>query len=244
MRGYDESTYGDSFADVYDEWYRNVSRIDATVDRLRAIGGDGPFLELGVGTGRLAIPLAATGASVTGVDSSEAMLSKLAEKDPSGSVTAVLGDMVDELPVGPFAVVFVAYNTLFNLADSDRQAALFCSVASRLEIGGHFVVEAFVPDPQRPAGSTVTVRTMAADRLVLLADVHDPGRQIVEGQFVEFTDDERVRLRPYRIRYSTTSELDRMATLAGLELRSRTEDMAGAPFDDDSPAHVSVYCRV
>ena len=244
MRGYDESTYGDSFADVYDEWYRNVSRIDATVDRLRAIGGDGPFLELGVGTGRLAIPLAATGARVTGVDSSEAMLSKLAEKDPSGSVTAVLGDMVDELPVGPFAVVFVAYNTLFNLADPDRQAALFCSVASRLETGGHFVVEAFVPDPQRPAGSTVTVRTMAADRLVLLADVHDPGRQVVEGQFVEFTDDERVRLRPYRIRYSTTSELDRMATLAGLELRSRTEDMAGTPFDDDSPAHVSVYCRV
>ncbi|MFM8947116.1 MAG: class I SAM-dependent methyltransferase [Actinomycetota bacterium] len=243
MRGYDESTYGDSFADVYDEWYRNVSRVDATVDRLRALGGDGPFLELGVGTGRLALPLAATGASVTGIDSSDAMLDKLTEKDPGGTVKVVRGDMVDDLPAGPFATVFVAYNTLFNLADPERQSALFHAVSTRLEVGGHFVVEAFVPDPQRPAGSTVTVRTMAADRLVLLADVHDPERQIVEGQFVEFTDDERVRLRPYRIRYSTPVELDRMARLAGLELQSRTEDMAGAPFDDDSPAHVSVYCR-
>jgi len=243
VRGYDESTYGDSFADVYDEWYRNVSRIDATVDRLRALGGDGPFLELGVGTGRLALPLAATGASVTGIDTSDAMLDKLAEKDPGGTVKVVRGDMVDDLPTGPFAAVFVAYNTLFNLADPERQAALFHAVSARLEVGGHFVVEAFVPDPQRPAGSTVTVRTMAADRLVLLADVYDPDRQIVEGQFVEFTDDERVRLRPYRIRYSTPVELDRMARLAGLELQSRTEDMAGAPFDDDSPAHVSVYCR-
>ena len=96
MRGYDESTYGDSFADVYDEWYRNVSRIDATVDRLRALGGDGPFLELGVGTGRLALPLAATGASVTGIDTSDAMLDKLAEKDPGGTVKVVRGDMVDD----------------------------------------------------------------------------------------------------------------------------------------------------
>jgi SAM-dependent methyltransferase len=244
VHGYDESTYGESFADVYDEWYRDVSRIDATVDRLRTIGGDGPFLELGVGTGRLALPLAATGATVTGIDSSDAMLDKLSEKDPRGTVRVVRGDMVDALPAGPFAVIFVAYNTLFNLADPDRQAALFRAVATRLDTGGHFVVEAFVPDPQRPAGSTVTVRTMAADRLVLLADVHDPDRQTVEGQFVEFTDGERVRLRPYHIRYSTTAELDRMAALAGLELRSRTEDMAGAPFDDDSPAHVSVYCRV
>jgi SAM-dependent methyltransferase len=244
VHGYDESTYGESFADVYDEWYRDVSRIDATVDRLRAVGGDGPFLELGVGTGRLALPLAATGATVTGIDSSDAMLDKLSEKDPRGTVRVVRGDMVDALPAGPFAVIFVAYNTLFNLADPDRQAALFRAVATRLDTGGHFVVEAFVPDPQRPAGSTVTVRTMAADRLVLLADVHDPDRQTVEGQFVEFTDGERVRLRPYHIRYSTTAELDRMAALAGLELRSRTEDMAGAPFDDDSPAHVSVYCRV
>ncbi len=244
MHGYDEATYGDSFADVYDEWYRDVSRIDATVDRLRALGGDGPFLELGVGTGRLALPLAATGASVMGIDSSDAMLHKLTAKDTDRKVGVVRGDMVDDLPAGPFAVVFVAYNTLFNLADPDRQEALFRSVAARLDVGGHFVVEAFVPDPQRPAGSSVTVRTMAVDRLVLLADVHDPVRQTVEGQFVEFTDGERVRLRPYRIRYSTTVELDRMATHAGLELRSRTEDMAGAPFDDDSPTHVSVYCRV
>lgn len=242
MEGYGEDTYGESFADVYDDWYHDVSRVDATVERLRALGGDGPFLELGIGTGRLALPLADTGARVVGIDSSSAMLERLAGKDSRGRVRAVVGDMIDELPDEKFRVVFIAYNTLFNLTTVERQRRLFEVVRSRLDDGGVFVVEAFVPDPKRPAGSTVTVRTMSTDQLVLLADVHDPTAQTVDGQFVEFTDGGQVRLRPYRIRYSTPAELDRMARETGFELRSRTEDMAGAPFDDDSPTHVSVYC--
>jgi SAM-dependent methyltransferase len=244
MHGYGDETYGDSFADVYDDWYRDVSRVDATVDRLRELGGSGPFLELGVGTGRLALPLANTGASVTGIDNSAAMLERLADKDPGRLVRAIQGDMIEDLPDEIFRVVFVAYNTLFNLTDTRRQQNLFGAVRSRLENGGCFVVEAFVPDPKRPAGSTVTVRSMTADRLVLLADVHDPLAQTVDGQIVELTNGAPVRLRPYRIRYSTPAELDEMARIAGFALRSRTEDMAGAPFDDQSPTHVSVYCRV
>ena len=243
MEGYGEDTYGESFADVYDDWYHDVSRVDATVERLRALGGDGPYLELGIGTGRLALPLADTGARVVGIDSSAAMLQRLAAKDSNGRVRAIAGDMIDNLPHEKFRVAFIAYNTLFNLTSVERQRRLFEVVRSRLDDGGVFVVEAFVPDPKRAAGSTVTVRTMSTDRLVLLADVHDPSAQTVDGQFVEFNDGSQVRLRPYRIRYSTPAELDRMARETGFELRSRTEDMAGAPFDDDSPTHVSVYCR-
>ena len=243
MHGYGEETYGDSFADVYDDWYRDVSRVDATVDRLRSLGGSGPFLELGVGTGRLALPLAATGAEVTGIDSSPAMLERLELKDPGHLVRAIRGDMVDDLPDEMFRVVFIAYNTLFNLTDVRRQRELFDAIRSHLADGGCFVVEAFVPDPKRAAGSNVTIRSMTADRLVLLADVHDPETQTVDGQIVELTDGAPVRLRPYRIRYSTPAELDEMARNAGLVLASRTEDMAGRPFDDESPTHVSVYYR-
>jgi len=243
VEGYGEDTYGESFADVYDDWYHAVSRVDATVQRLRELGGDGPYLELGIGTGRLALPLADTGARVVGIDSSASMLQRLADKDSLGRVRVVTGDMIDELPDEKFRVVFIAYNTLFNLTSVERQRRLFEAVLSRLDDGGVFVVEAFVPDPKRAAGSTVTVRTMTTDRLVLLADVHDPALQTVDGQFVEFTDGGTVRLRPYRIRYSTPLELDHMARETGFELLTRTEDMAGAPFDDDSPTHVSVYCR-
>ena len=244
MRDFGDDTYGERFADVYDEWYQNVSDVDATVARLRSLGGEGPFLELGVGTGRIAIPLAATGARVTGIDSSVAMLERLSAKPGGDRVGTIRGDMVDDLPAGPFAVVFVAYNTLFSLTDPDDQARLFARVTERLANDGSFVVEAFVPDPQRPAGGTVALRTLEADRVVLLADRHDPANQRVDGQFIDLEHGRSVRLRPFSIRYASPAQIDDMARRAGLELDSRWEDMSGAPFGDDSPAHVSVYRRV
>lgn len=244
MRDFDDDTYGERFADVYDDWYQNVSDVEATVNRLRTLGGDGPYLELGVGTGRIAVPLAAAGATVTGVDSSTAMLERLAAKEGGDRVTAVRGDMVGDLPAGPFGVVFVAYNTLFSVTDPVRQRRLFVEVADRLSPDGCFVVEAFVPDPQRPAGSTVAVRTLEADRVVLMADRHDPIEQRVDGQFIDLEHGRTVRLRPFSIRYASPEQIDAMATEAGLVLSDRWEDMSGAPFTEDSPAHVSVYRRV
>lgn len=244
MRDFGDDTYGERFADVYDDWYQNVSDVEATVARLRSLGGDGAFLELGVGTGRISIPLAIDGASVTGIDSSSAMLERLTAKPGAERVTAVHGDMVDDLPDGTFDVVFVAYNTLFSLTDSDKQARLFSRVAERLAPGGCFVVEAFVPDPQRPAGGTVALRTLEADRVVLVADRHDPASQRVDGQFIDLEHGQPVRLRPFSIRYASPAQIDEMARGAGLRLDSRWEDMSGAPFGDDSPAHVSVYRRV
>lgn len=242
--GYDETTYGAAFADVYDEWYAGISDIDSTVAMLLDLAGTGRVLELGVGTGRLALPLARAGRDrieLTGIDTSPAMLQLLAEHDPDGLVTAVTGDMVTAMPDGPFVLVFVAYNTLFNLPTADEQQACFDAVAERLSPGGRFVIEAFVPDHPPRDGDSVTVRTMTADRVVLSIARHHAGEQTAEGQFVELTEAGGVRLRPWSIRYSTPAELDAMAAAAGLELEARRLDMAGHAFDDDADRHVSVY---
>jgi hypothetical protein len=151
--------------------------------------------------------------------------------------------MVDDIPVGPFAAIFVAYNTIFSAQTYARQQTLFANVASRLAPGGVFVVEAIVPDPQRPAGSTVGVRSMKADRVVLSVDMHDPDAQHVDGQFVEFTEAGGVRLRPWSIRYSYPHELDDMAATVGLRLSHRWVNMNQEPFTSDAETHVSVYTQ-
>ncbi len=246
MEGYDERSYGDAFADVYDDWYGQISDIGATVTDLLELAGTGPVLELGVGTGRLAVPLAeaAPDRRVVGVDTSPAMLDRLRERDTGNLVEVVVGDMVDGLPAGPFTLVFVAYNTLFNLTDDGAQAACFRSVADRLAPGGRFVVEAFVPDDPPPSGDAVSVRSMTADRVVLLVTIHDPARCAADGQFVELTNNGGVRLRPWSIRYATPDELDRMAHAAGLELEHRWESFGRAAFDPESPRHVSTYRKI
>ena len=244
MEGYRETTYGDAFADVYDNWYADVTDVEATVGRLLGLAGPGGrVLELGVGTGRLAIPMAAAGLDVTGIDSSATMLAKLAELDRGDSVDTFLGDMVDDLPDGRFDVVLAAYNTLFNLLTAERQQACFTSVAQRLAAAGRFVVEAYVPGGDLAAGSQVTVRSISVDRVVLSVSQHDPDQQRAEGQYIEFTEAGGVRLRPWAIRWASPDELDRMAARAGLRLDSRSSDMGGAPFDAGSPQHVSVYAR-
>ncbi|MFN3257417.1 MAG: class I SAM-dependent DNA methyltransferase [Ilumatobacter sp.] len=237
MRGYDSTSYGTGFADVYDDWYADVTDVEATVARLVEVAGPGGrVLELGVGTGRLATPMAAAGLRVIGIDSSQAMLDRA---DPSLDLRC--GDMVTELPDGPFDAVLVAYNTLFNLLADGEQQACFDAVARRLAPGGAFVVEAVVPDDDAPAGSDVTVKSMAADRVVLSISDHRPDERRTHGQFVEFTETGGVRLRPWAIRWSTPGELDAMAEAAGLALVDRFADMAGADFGPTSAAHVTIY---
>jgi SAM-dependent methyltransferase len=204
-------------------------------------------LELGVGTGRLAVPLAeaglASGLTVVGIDASAAMLARLAWRDPGSLVTTVHGDMRYDLPGGPFGLVFAAYNTLFNLTDEGAQARCFIDIARRLRPGGRFVIEAFVPDEPPRRGDSVTVRSIAADRVVLSISVDDPDHQSAAGQFVELTEAGGVRLRPWSIRYSTPSQLDEYARTAGFALEARWDSFGRAPFDDESPRHVSVYRR-
>ena len=141
MEGYDDTTYGERFAEVYDDWYGSITDTLACVDAIVALSGGrnggGNILELGVGTGRLAIPLTELGMRVTGVDSSAAMLERLRTKPGGERVTAVLGDMTDPpVPAKAFAVAFVAYNTLFNLVGPGQQQRCVTNTASRLEPGG------------------------------------------------------------------------------------------------------------
>jgi SAM-dependent methyltransferase len=248
VRGYDHRSYGDGFADVYDEWYADVTDVDATVARMVELAGTGGrVLELGVGTGRLAVPMAHAGLRVTGIDSSEAMLAKLSERDPGRLVDAVQGDITSDLPLGPFDVVLVAYNTIFNLLGEHDQPRLFQHIAERLAPGGAFVVEAFVPAsegvPGSASSSEVTVRSMAVDHVVLSVSVNDPDHQLAEGQFVQFSQDGGVRLRPWSIRWATPEQLDAMAIAAGLRLDARFGEMTGTAFTDDSAQHVSIYRR-
>jgi SAM-dependent methyltransferase len=243
--GYDDTTYGRAFADVYDDWYAGVSDVDATVTDLARLAGDGPVLELGVGTGRLAIPLAerAPHLRVVGVDSSAEMLDRLRARSRRPTLVVHEGDMVDDLPNGPFTLAFVAYNTIFNLLTAERQRACFTSIAERLTPGGRFVVEAFVPDEPARDGDRVEVRTLAADRVVLSISRHDARAHRADGQFVELTETGGVRLRPWSIRYASPAELDAMASAAGLDVEHRWEAFGGAPFLASSPRHVTVYRR-
>jgi SAM-dependent methyltransferase len=216
--------------------------VTASVDLIAGLAAgfdDLPVLELGVGTGRIAVPLARRGVRVVGIDASELMLAKLAANDPDATVTRVAGDMVDGLPAGPFGVVFVAFNTFFNLLTEARQRACFVAVADSLAAGGVFVIEAFVPEP-RP-GSSVVVRSMTTDSVVLAVSVHDDEAQTAQGHYISFTEQGGVRMRPWAIRYATVEQLDAMATDAGFELAERWEDPRRTPFDGNSARHVSVY---
>ena len=249
MRGFRSDSYGDGFADVYDEWYADVTDVDATVELVRSLAGSTAgdrtptVLELGVGTGRLAIPIARTGAAVTGVDASRAMIDRLRTAPHGELVTTVLGDMVDGLPDGSFDVAFAAYNTFLNLIELDRQAACVAAVTERLNPGGHLVIEAALA-PDVDDGHEIGVRTLDTDRVVLSVSDHRAEQRTTFGQFVDITEEHGVRLRPWALRWTSTDELDEMTEAAGLELVDRFGDVDRRPFDRArSDRHVSVYRR-
>jgi SAM-dependent methyltransferase len=242
MRGYDESSYGDGMADVYDDWYAAPPDTAACVATLARLATGRPALELGAGTGRLAIPLAQRGLEVHALDGSTEMLERLARK-PGGSVVHChVGDMAGDLPVGPFGLVFVAVNTFFGILGAAAQQQALHTIASRLLPDGCFVVEAFVPDAHLE-GDRVEVRDLAADRVVLSISRTEAGTQQAMGQFVELRDGQPVRLRPWAIRWATVEQLDAMAAAAGLVKEDRWSTWEGAAFDTDSANHITVYRR-
>ena len=245
MEGYDASTYGERFADVYDEWYGDVTDVAATVAVLTSLAGGGPVLELGVGTGRLAIPLVEGGLEVHGIDASPAMLERLRAKPGGGAVHATVGDFADAGPAHPdgFALAFVAFNTLFNLATAEAQQRCFTNVAGRLRPGGAFVVEAFVPDPDAaPAGAGLTTRSIGVDHVELQATLADLGAQTISGSTVTITAS-GITLRPWHIRWATPDQLDGMAATAGLERATRWSGWDQADHVPDDTRHVTVYRR-
>ena len=230
MRGYSASSYGDAFADVYDDWYPAGPDTAVVVDALRSLAAGGPVLELGCGTGRLCLPLASSDLAVVGLDASAAMLARLRRKPGAERLTLVEADMSDfEVPApttapitdeaGPadpapeaFGLVFVAFNTFFNVASAEGQQACMRAVARHLRPGGRFALECFVPaEPPASARDAIEVRTVEADRVVLRISTQDPAAQTVSGQHVELSGAGGVRLRPWHLRYAPPAELDRLA---------------------------------
>jgi len=217
--------FGEEWADVYDSVFADLE-LDAEQAVAWLTDDLAPgtrVLELGVGTGRLAIPLAAAGLHVTGVDSSARMLARLGAKDGGDRVVGVLGDMADPPVAGPFNLVLIAFNTFFALSDQDCQVACLGAAGRLLVPGGRLIVEAAVPHPWRFADGD-----------------HDPVAQTVRSVRV-VTDDATVRTLPLNMRYAWPSEIDLMARLAGLARVRRSGGWADEPFDDASTRHVTTY---
>ena len=247
MDGYGPSTYGDRFADVYDDWYEGVSDVDATVARIAGLAGDSPVLELGAGSGRLAVPMAAAGLDVWAIDASDAMLGRLRARPDGERVHAVLDDMAVlgdpalQRP-GGFAVALCAFNTLFNLTDTAAQRRCLTRARALLAQGGVLLVEAFVPPPDEGAAAAGAVepRHIGLDEVVLTVSRLDTASRTVVGQHVHITE-AGVRLRPWMLHYASPAELDSLAAEADLRLVERHAGWRQEPFTDRSDLHVSVY---
>ena len=241
MEDKEERTYDGRCADVYDQWFGYFD--EAAVDVLEELAGGGRALELGIGTGVVALPLAARGVEVHGIDSSAEMVARLREKPGGDAIPVTFGDFADAGAAGEFSLVFVVYNTLFALPTQGEQVRCFRNAAARLRPGGAFVVEAFVPDPaQFTGGHGLRVLHSEPGRVGLKVSQHDPVGQKIKSQHVVITE-AGARLFPVEVRYAWPSELDLMAQLAGLRLRHRWGDWRRGEFGAKSEKHVSVYER-
>lgn len=243
MKGYEPTM---SFGEDVAEMDRDVQRGDeiAAVAFLEQLAGRGPVLELAIGTGRIALPLAARGIRVDGVDISPAMVAQLQAKPGGDEISVTLGDFADVPVPGAYRLIFVVWNSLFNLLTQEDQVRCFENVAAHLTDDGFFVVEAFVPaflyrlrNDQYVDAEAIGV---AEVRLDLLR--HDMATQMIEESHVSLSP-AGVRLNPVVQRYAWPSELDLMARIAGLRLKHRWGGWNREPFNSTSSTHVSVYGR-
>jgi hypothetical protein len=243
MDEYTPATYGDRIADIYDVRYAGSALGDPTTAAsfLGELAGSGPALELGIGTGRVALPLRAAGVDVHGIDASPAMVERLRAKPGGAEVPVTIGDFGDFAFEERFRLVYVVFNTFFGLLTQEDQVSCFQTIARHLTDDGSFVMEAFVPDLARfDRGQRVGAVRVETDEVDLDVTTHDPVAQRSVSQHVVLRED-GIRLYPVRIRYAYASELDLMARLAGMRLRSRFGDWDRSPFTADSGKHVSVW---
>jgi SAM-dependent methyltransferase len=213
--------------------------IDRTVGFLAGLAGAGPALELGIGTGRIALPLSRRGVRVHGIELSPAMTGRLRAQPRGSDVGVTVGDMTSAAVGTAFTIVYLLRNTITNLTTQDEQIAVFANASAHLEPGGVFVIENYVPELQRlPPGETVHVFAATPDHLGF--EEYDVATQIayshhywvIDGQLKTFSS-------PHR--YVWPAELDLMARLAGLSLRERWSDWSREPFTSRSRSHISVW---
>ncbi|WP_310376449.1 class I SAM-dependent methyltransferase [Catenuloplanes atrovinosus] len=235
------AAYGQTWAADYDTLYDDRDDIPAVVEFLRRHARPASVLELGVGTGRLAVPLAAAGMRVVGVDNSPAMLDRLRAKPGAGRVDARLGDMLHPPAEEMFGCVLIAFSTLYLLTDQADQRACITAAAARLAPGGSLVVEGFIPDPDRwHHGHSLQVDRWDPERPAVSVGRLDTTAQTIETLRITHTDGQP-RVIANRLRYVLPAELDLLAESAGLTLTGRHRDLTGRPFDPRAHTHVSVY---
>jgi len=233
-----------SFGDDVSEMYRDLQRGDeiAAVEFLAQLAEHGPTLELAIGAGRIALPLAARGIRVDGIDISPAMVDQLRAKPGGDKISVVIGDFA-EVPVsGTYRLIYVVWNTLFNLLTQEDQVKCFMNVANHLAEDGSFVIEALVPAFLYRLRNDQYVEAEAIEVNEVRLDVlrHDAGKQMIEESHVSLSH-AGIHLNPVVQRYAWPSELDLMARIAGLRLKNRWGGWSQEPFDSSSSMHVSVY---
>ncbi|BCL14061.1 class I SAM-dependent methyltransferase [Micromonospora sagamiensis] len=211
-----------------------------TVERLAALAAGGRALEFAIGTGRVAVPLAERGVSVTGIELSRPMLDQLRTKADEATIPVVVGDMATTVAPGAFSLVYLVFNTISNLLTQPEQVACFRNAARHLTPGGRFVVELWVPELRKlPPGQQAVVWHCEPDYIGL--DTYDVLRQHVVSHHFRFGEGRQATLGRSPHRYIWPAELDLMAQLAGFELESRHADWDASEFTADSRSHVSVY---
>ncbi len=234
--------FGEGVAERYDELLADMfdhAVVDPTVDFLAELAGHGPALELGIGTGRIALPLAQRGIRVHGIELSSAMLARLRAKPGAEQIDVTIGDFATTRVDGTFSLVYLVFNTINNLTTQDEQVACFQNAAAHLEAGGIFLVEVGVPALQQlPPGEMF--HTFHVSETHLGIDEYDVANQgLVSHHFRAVGGAFEKRSIPFR--YVWPSELDLMARLAGMNLRERWSGWKREPFTSDSTKHVSVW---
>lgn len=239
MENYKAETYGDRIADIYDNWYGSPD--DSSITLLSDLAHGGRALELGIGTGRFAVPLKKKGIDIHGIDASPSMVKKLRAKPDGKSIPVTLGDFSKVAAEGKYDLIFVVFNTFFSLTTQEEQLECLQNVAKHLTSSGAFLIEAFVPDIGRfDRGQCVRATEVGENAVKIDISKHDPVMQQVSSQHVVITD-EGIRLYPVSLRYTWPSELDMMARVAGMKLAERWGDWKRGVFSSSSGKHISVY---
>lgn len=242
MHKYGPATYGDAIAEDYDDLFADgLGDTTAITNFLTNLSSGGRVLELGIGTGRLALPLAARGVDVWGIDASERIVAELRARAGGADLPVVVGDFADVAVEGLYSLVYVAFNTFYLLHCQEDQLRCFRNVAAHLERGGAFVVEAMVPDDTLyDRGQRLHVHRVDSDRVWLEAGRYDPVTRQVRSQQVILTE-RGLRFYPAWLRLVPPPELDLMAEMAGLQLEHRWGGWKAEPFTPESASHVSIY---
>jgi SAM-dependent methyltransferase len=234
--------FGERVAAVYDEESAEMfdpAVVEPAVEVLAGLAGGGRALELGIGTGRIAVPLARRGVPVHGIDMSQAMVARLRAKPGGEAIGVTIGDFATSTVDGTFSVAYLVFNTIMNLTTQEAQVACFRNAAAHLEPGGCFVIEVHIPQLRLlPPGQNVVPFHVSPTRWAF--DVYDTATQAMSSNYVEVVDG-RGEYTSIPFRYVWPAELDLMARLAGLRLRERWGGWRREPFTSDSGQHVSVW---